>query len=47
LIALSITLVMDLDRPRSGSVVVSSLPFSRAADSIRAMDVARELKPPP
>jgi len=47
LFALSISLIIDLDRPRSGSVVVSTLPFSRAADSIRAMDAARELKPPP
>jgi hypothetical protein len=45
LFALSISLILDLDRPRSGSVTVSTAPFSRAADNIRSMDSAGELQP--
>ena len=40
LIALSISLIADLDRPRTGSVTVSNEPFSHAAKSIREMDAA-------
>jgi len=37
LFGLSISLIIDLDRPHSGSVIVSSAPFLRAAENIRAM----------
>jgi hypothetical protein len=41
LVGLSITLILDLDRPATGTITVSSAPFVRVADSIRAMEKAR------
>ena len=41
LVALAISLILDLDRPASGTITVSSVPFDRAAASIRAMETAR------
>ena len=41
LVALAISLILDLDRPATGTITVSSVPFDRAAASIRAMETAR------
>lgn len=38
LVALSIALILDLDRPASGSITISTTPFDRAAAAIRAME---------
>jgi hypothetical protein len=38
LVALSLTLIVDLDRPATGTITVSTIPFDRAAASIRAME---------
>jgi hypothetical protein len=40
LLALAMTLILDIDRPRTGTITVSDLPFTRAADGIRAMEAA-------
>lgn len=45
LVALSISLILDLDRPRSGSVTVSQAPLLRAIDGIRSME-AKKSQPP-
>lgn len=44
LVALAVTLILDLDRPRAGSVTVSQAPFTRTLDGIRALEAAR-IKP--
>jgi hypothetical protein len=41
LVALAISLILDIDRPRSGTVIVSITPFARAAASIEAMEAAK------
>ena len=38
LVALSLTLIVDLDRPATGTITVSTMPFDRAAAAIRAME---------
>jgi hypothetical protein len=45
LLALAITLIVDLDRPRTGSVTVSIEPFQRAAQTVRALEHAKPHKP--
>jgi hypothetical protein len=44
LVALSIALILDIDRPVTGTITVSAAPFDRAVDAIRQMDAARTLK---
>lgn len=46
LVALSITLILDLDRPRSGTVTINQDPMMRAAQSIRQMEGAKALATP-
>ena len=41
LIALSITLIVDLDQPRQGSIQVSTAPMDRVAADIRSGDASR------
>jgi hypothetical protein len=41
LVALSIALILDLDRPATGTITVSTTPFDRAVASIRAMEAAK------
>jgi len=41
LVSMSISLIVDLDRPRRGTVQVSAAPFARAAAQIEAMEAAR------
>ena len=41
LVALSIALILDLDRPTTGTITISSAPFDRAASSIRSMEAAK------
>ena len=41
LLAIAISLTIDLDRPRRGSVLVSAKPFERAANLIRAAEAAK------
>jgi hypothetical protein len=40
LFAIAISLTIDLDRPRRGTILVSVLPFERAANTIRSMEAA-------
>jgi hypothetical protein len=40
LVALAISLILDLDRPRSGTIMVSDRSFTDVAASIRAMEAA-------
>ena len=47
LLALSITLIIDLDQPRSGLVTISQTPMSRTAESIRQMEGAKAVEQPP
>jgi hypothetical protein len=44
LVALSIALILDLDRPTKGSITVSTIPFDRAAASLRAMEAGKQVK---
>jgi hypothetical protein len=44
LVALSISLILDLDRPATGTITVSTTTFDRAVDSIRAMEVEKQVK---
>jgi hypothetical protein len=44
LVALSIALILDLDRPATGLITVSTVPFDRAVASIRATEAARPAK---
>jgi len=46
LVALAISLILDLDRPSNGTITISSVPFDRAADAIREMDAARPTNSP-
>jgi len=43
LVALSIALILDLDRAASGTITVSKVPFDRAVVAIRAMEAARSV----
>ena len=45
LVSTSISLIIDLDRPRRGAILISDEPFVRASDQIRAME-AEKLKAP-
>jgi hypothetical protein len=46
LVALSISLILDLDRPASGTITVSTVPFERAVAAIRATEATRPAKQP-
>lgn len=41
LVALSIALILDIDRPATGTITVSTAPFDRAVDSIKRMESIR------
>jgi hypothetical protein len=45
LVALAITLILDLDRPRTGSVHLSIEPFLRAQSEIRALEAPKPRAP--
>jgi len=47
LVGLAIALILDLDRPATGTITVSTAPFARAAESIRTMEIARARQSPP
>lgn len=44
LVALAMTLILDLDRPRTGAVTISQAPFTRTLDGIRTLEAGR-IKP--
>lgn len=46
LVSLSIALILDLDRPASGTITVSAVPFERAVASIKAMEAEKQAQTP-
>ena len=45
-LALAICLILDLDRPSSGTIRISEVPMNRTIASIQAMEAAKQAAPP-
>lgn len=45
LVSLAVTLILDLDRPRAGSVTISQTPFVRTIEGLKALERARIAAP--
>lgn len=41
LVSLAVTLILDLDRPRAGSVTISQAPFVRTLEGLKTLEAAR------